>query len=280
MFKEIEKKVFRFELQSPGKDLLVFGGIHGDEPCGVYAIKRFMKEVEDGVWNIQCGSITFAFGNLEALEQKTRYVDYNMNRMFGMPGIAREAVEYDRVRLLETLFEGRDAFLDLHSASSLAPDFLMAESIAFDMAKYIAPSFLVSGWENFSEVGGDTESYSNSLGVAGMTYEAGQHDDPQALENAYQILLKFLSIQGLIEYEFDIKPVQELVLSEVILKKSKSDKWLIDIENMQFVKKGTCILDLGGEIFQTSFDCFLVFPTVLDRIKVGEEVVFLAKKTV
>ena len=277
MFKEIEKKVFYLEAKNPGQNLLVFGGIHGDEPCGIYAINRFMNEVEKGSWTLKNGSITFAYGNLDAMQTKTRYVDYNMNRMFGLPSVAVESVEYDRVRLLETLFAGKEAFLDIHSAFSLAPDFLLAEKIALDTAKSLGPSFVVSGWENFSDVGGDTECYANSLGVAGMTYEAGQHDDPIALENAYQILLRFLSINGLIEYEFETETSKQMVLSEVLLKQAEDDKWLINFENMQFVSKGTEILYVNNEKIITEYDCYLVFPTPVDKTKVGEELVFLAK---
>lgn len=277
MFKEIEKKVFYLAAKNPGKNLLVFGGIHGDEPCGIYAINRFMNELENGTWTLKNGSITFAYGNLDAIKAQTRYVDYNMNRMFGLPAVGRDSIEYDRVRFLETLFIGKDAFLDIHSALSKAPDFLLAEKISLKTAKQIGASYLVSGWENFSDVGGDTECFANSLGVAGMTYEAGQHDDPIALENAYQVLLRFLSIHGLIEYEFKIEPVSQLFLSEVILKKSETDKWLIDIENMKFIKKGTPILELDTVVYEALYDCNLVFPTPVTKTKVGEELVFLAQ---
>lgn len=276
MFKEIKEKVYCLESGVEGPNLLVFGGIHGDEPCGVYAIERFMKELSDGKWELLNGSITFAYGNLEALAQKKRYVDYNMNRMFGLESVGLESVEYERVRMLETLFEGKDAFLDLHSASSKAPDFMMAEKNAFDLACSLGPSFVVSGWEKFADVGGDTECYANSLGLIGMTYEAGQHNDPLALENAYKVLLRFLAVYGVIDYEFSIDETPTMILSEVILKKSDSDKWLIPVENMQFVSKGTAILQLDDSQFAVPFDCYLVFPTACERVKVGEELCFLA----
>ena len=43
MFKEIKEKVYSCESGVEGSNLLVFGGIHGDEPCGVYAIERLSK---------------------------------------------------------------------------------------------------------------------------------------------------------------------------------------------------------------------------------------------
>jgi len=277
MFKEIKEKVYRCESGVEGSNLLVFGGIHGDEPCGVYAIERFMQEINDGKWELLNGSITFAYGNLEALAQKKRYVDYNMNRMFGLLEVSLESVEYERVRMLETLFDGKDAFLDLHSASSQAPDFMMAEKIAFDLACSLGPSFVVSGWEKFADVGGDTECFANSLGIPGMTYEAGQHDDPLALENAYKLLLRFLAVHEVIDYKFKSLGSRCMTLTEVILKKSENDKWLIDLENLMFVKKGTQLLELDSEIFVAPYDCYLVFPTACERCVVGEELVLLAK---
>ena len=43
MFEEIKEKIYCCESGVDGTHLLVFGGIHGDEPCGVYAIERFMQ---------------------------------------------------------------------------------------------------------------------------------------------------------------------------------------------------------------------------------------------
>ena len=278
MFKEIKEKIYCCESRVEGSNLLVFGGIHGDEPCGVYAIERFMQEYQLGKWQLKNGSITFAYGNLEALGVKKRYVDYNMNRMFGLSEVGLESVEYERVRMLETLFDGKDAFLDLHSASSQAPDFMMAEKIAFDLACSLGPSFVVSGWEKFADVGGDTECFANGLGIPGMTYEAGQNDDPVALQNAYEVLLRFLSVNGVIDYNFIPQMPCAMVLSEVILKKSDADKWLVDIENFKFVPKGTAIMEVAKCPVVTQCDCYLVFPSPSERVKVGEELVFLAKK--
>jgi len=277
MFKEIEKKVFVCDSGRTGSNVLIFGGIHGDEPCGIYAIERFMQEVSDRKWSLLNGSITFAFGNLDALEQNKRYVDYNMNRMFGLPNVAIGSVEYERVRMLETLFDGKDAFLDLHSASSKAPDFMMAEKVSFDFACKLGSRFVVSGWEKFSDVGGDTECFANSLGLKGLTYEAGQHNDPEALDNAYLVLLRFLSIYGLIEYDFEVNKPQAVELTEVILKKSTRDKWLISPENMLVIGEGTEILFYDGVNYKAPFNCCLVFPTASKDVKVGEELVFLAK---
>ena len=262
-----------------GPELLVFGGIHGDEPCGEYAIKRFLSECDSGLWNLNWGRVTFAIGNLKAIEQKKRYVDYNMNRMFGLPNVAIDSLEYDRVRLLETLFDSKDAFLDLHSASSAAPDFLMAEKSCLPLAKKLGARFVVSGWENFSDVGGDTECFANAKGALGLTYEAGQNDDPQTLENAYNMLLRFLAVYGVIEFEFE--PVQSdyLELSDVVLKQSEDDCWLLGYENFQFVKKNTKLLKVGGKEFCAPYDCYLVFPCDPARCKALEELCFLAKSS-
>ena len=282
---EIDEKVFYYSSHSPHSfhhhsgepNLLIFGGIHGNEPCGIYAINRFMREIDAGMWSLKQGSITFAYGNLAAIKNNTRYVDYNMNRMFGLPQTAPQAIEYARVRLLERLIPNKTAMLDLHSALTPAPDFMLAESIAHPLAKALQPTYLVSGWESFATVTGDTECYGLSLGVTAVTYEAGQHDDAKTLEHAYEMLLRFLNHYHVIDYAWThTRSMQHLVLKQVIHKQSHQDQWLIPIHNFMSVHKGQEILRLDGVTFHAPFDAYLVFPVPVSDCQIDEELTFLA----
>ena len=282
---EIDEKVFQYSSLSSSQgtsnespQLLILGGIHGNEPCGTYAIDRFIEELEAGLWHLKQGSITLAYGNLEAIKGKTRYIDYNMNRMFGLPHIATDSIEYNRVRLLEKQFPQQTAILDLHSALSPALDFMLAETPAHHLAHALQPSYLISGWENFASVTGDTECYGLSMGIPAVTYEAGQHDDEQTLENAYQMLLRFLNHYSVIEYQWSHpRKTQHLILEQVITKQTSHDRWLIPISNFMTVKQDQAIIHINGNIIRSPFDAHLVFPVPTIHCKVGEEITFLAR---
>ena len=42
-----------------GPKVLVFGSMHGSEPCGHLAITKFIQEIKSGKQKIQSGSVTF-----------------------------------------------------------------------------------------------------------------------------------------------------------------------------------------------------------------------------
>ena len=86
-----------------------------------------------------------------------------------------------------------------------------------------------------------------------------------------------LAVHEVIDYKFKASAPDCMTLNEVILKKSENDKWLIDLENLMFVEKGTRLLELDSEVFVAPYDCYLVFPTACERCVVGEELVLLAK---
>ena len=104
--------VFEFDSGNPGPSILIFGGIHGNEHCGVKAIKMFMKNLNSGRFTLLNGKVTFAFGNIPALEQNVRFIDKDMNRIFVDDNFDefKGSSEYERVSFLKTLFEGKDAF--------------------------------------------------------------------------------------------------------------------------------------------------------------------------
>jgi succinylglutamate desuccinylase len=69
-------------------ELAVVGGVHGDEPCGVTAIREIFASdppLERPT--------AFIVANERALERGVRYVDVDLNRV--MPGEA-DADEYER----------------------------------------------------------------------------------------------------------------------------------------------------------------------------------------
>jgi len=269
--------VISFDSGVDGFNLLVFGGIHGNEHSGVKAILKFIDLLNNNEISILKGKVTFAFGNLEALKVNKRYLDKDMNRMFVDDNFEqfKDLKEYKRVEFLKSLFKGNHAFLDLHSATNPTEDFLLAEAHSLDIAKNLSPSFVVSGWENFASVTGDTETYAASIGLKSMTYESGQHDDLKSIENSFNMICKFLANFGVIKFNFNKSDPICLNLFEIFIKTSDSQILAKDFSNFSFVKKNELIIN-GDQPIYAPVDGYLVFPVDPSKIKIGEEICFIA----
>src|SRR5574338_626079 len=68
-----------------GPLLICIGGIHGNEPAGIKAIEEVMQWLEIEKLNFPNfnykGSFLGLRGNLEAIRQKKRFIDRDLNRM-------------------------------------------------------------------------------------------------------------------------------------------------------------------------------------------------------
>ena len=62
-----------------GPTLIFMGGIHGNEPAGVQAMRRVLKRLGQGGLEFQ-GKLHAVAGNLPALARGQRFVDRDLNR--------------------------------------------------------------------------------------------------------------------------------------------------------------------------------------------------------
>lgn len=274
------KSFYKFDSGLLGPNMLVFGGIHGNEPSGVQAIERFVADLVSNNIQLLRGSITLAIGNINALQQNQRYLDKDMNRMFVDENFENfsDTIEFERVNFLKSLFPGQDVFLDLHSASSKSYDFLISEPHCLDLASKLNASYVLTGWSDFgSDIAGDTENYGNSLGIPSLTYEAGQHVDPLCVDNSYEMILKLMSVYEMIDYNFVVKQPNILKLSELHLKVDENQNFEVPIQNFLPVLKGQIVINGVNPIIAKN-DSYLIFPVDPSKIKIGEELCFLAEK--
>ena len=71
----------------PGPTLLVTGGVHGNEPAGVHALRRVLAALGD-VGPRSCGRFVALAGNLPALAAGRRFLSRDLNRGWGAASIA------------------------------------------------------------------------------------------------------------------------------------------------------------------------------------------------
>jgi len=183
-----------------GPRTVVFGGIHGNEPCGVHAIRHLLQEFSAKRLLLESGSLVLAIGNEQALRAGVRYVGENMNRQFhvSQPPMGSD---YERTRVDELkaiLRSDITVLLDLHATSAPSVPYAMIERPFLAEAEKFQFETIVTGWGELGDVSvtGDTQTYAEQLGAWGITMENGQLSDDSSTYSAREICSKVLSKLG------------------------------------------------------------------------------------
>lgn len=194
------ERVLGVHERGSGPTLVIVGGVHGNEPAGLMAAERVLRQLSRETPDAFRGRLVAVRGNLGALiaataDEPPRYLDADLNRMFVAETIAavRAAPAGDlsgeraELRELVDLFDDLSAsstggmcVLDLHTVSADSPPFIAVEDAL--PARRFAQRFgvpMVLGVEE--ELRGLLMDYiTNELGHVAMVLEGGRHDDPAA----------------------------------------------------------------------------------------------------
>jgi len=187
--------------REPGPTLHCQGGIHGNEPAGLFAAEVVCGKLNAAIARdpsmLRGRLIAFA-GHLEALhtgDPSLRYFDRDLNRMFdpseierarATPGAERDHEQGQALELLALLEDlagvapPGSALMDLHTFSSPGPPFAYVEDSLparrFGLALGLP---LIVGLEE--ELRGLCADYvTNRLGLLSLVVEAGTHADPES----------------------------------------------------------------------------------------------------
>lgn len=192
-----------------GPTLVVIAGLHGNEPAGVLAVQKILKQLYEHQPPFR-GRIIGLAGNLAALAKGVRYIDADMNRLWHTDilkgadrqvdnGSQRSCIEMQEVRELyaeiQTILKSETGpfyLLDLHTTSSISPPFIPFDDTLQNRAfveRFPVPCIL--GIEEY--LPGTLLSYFNRYGVVAFGYEAGQHADPNSVE--YHVAMLALSLE-------------------------------------------------------------------------------------
>lgn len=210
---DIERILGQYTKQEKGPHLLVFAGIHGNEPSGVFALQQVFKKLQEAALPIR-GTLTGIAGNLNALGAGVRYIDEDLNRMFlssrveqvNKPDAQLNAEEKELkavTNLVRDVTQGKDAdeifFIDCHSTSSQSEPYISLNAgfpASYDFVKGI-PVSTVAGVER--EIKGCLSHYYNRQGYHGFTFEAGQNDGLHTIYNQEAMIWQSLLHAGCLQ---------------------------------------------------------------------------------
>lgn len=309
--KKNPRVIGRFSGYEEGPLLVVFGGMHGNEPAGVQAIDLISKMLEvEPITNPDFtyrGHFIGLIGNCKAFKRNKRFIKRDLNRLWTEENVAF-VMKTPHNQLKDELLEIREVLdtireeiartnptklivLDLHTTSSYGGIFTIPSDeeaslrIALELNAPVIKGML-------DGLQGTTLHYFNTenMGIEtiAVTFESGQHEEQLSVNRAIAAITNCMRSIGAVRAE-DVENRHDVILRDYsrnlpkVVKLvdhhgiSKDDKFQMynGYKNFQKVAKGEIIAkDKNGEIY-ASFDSLILMPLYQ---KQGEDGFFLVEE--
>ena len=193
---EVGRIIGQIDGTQPGPCLIFIGGVHGNEPSGVFALNQVMHELQKKAIPIR-GTVIALAGNLWALERCKRYQEEDLNRLWRhrntdalkdgtfKAGNADEEQQIELYSIIQELLSTKDGpfyFFDLHTTSSMtAPFMTVNDSLLNRKFTQQYPVPMILGIEEYLD--GPLLSFINGLGYVSFGFESGQHHELSSIQN-------------------------------------------------------------------------------------------------
>ena len=300
---EIDRLIGKYKGSNPGPTLIFTGGIHGNEPAGVFALKDVLADLNKRNPDFN-GTIYAISGNLSALEKGIRFNQVDLNRIWTHEKIAGledekvisfndELVQqreiYDVIQDILEKEEGPFYFIDLHTTSGETVPFITVnDSLLNRKFTKRFPVPLILGIEEFLE--GPMLSYINELGYVAFGFESGQHDSVKAIDYAIAFIYLTMVYTGnisaadanymkyfhLLNQEMSFPDRFYEIFHRHEIKNGERFKMYDGFVNFQHVKKGELLANSDGEDIHAGDSGFIFMPLYQGK---GDDGYFLIRKT-
>lgn len=263
------------ESNQPGPTVVILGGVHGNETCGVEALKELQNI------KIEKGKLILIYGNPKAIERNVRYVEQNLNRMFcdeeKLTSELKASYEYQRSRVILPYLQLADYALDLHA--SFTPDsepFIICESNALPLVQYLPQNRVCYGFTRLEP--GGTDGYMNEKGKVGVCIECGYLNDPRSTQSAIQTAYLFLQALGMLSSSTLMTNQSQYYVEAYELYYTKTDSFKLarSFQDFEEIKVGEIIGYDGSITIQSKTNQMILFAR--NRSAIGSEAFLLVKK--
>jgi predicted deacylase len=226
-----------------GPTLIVVGGLHGNEPAGVEAMRRAVPQL-NGIENKLRGRVYFVIGNTRAISKGERFVDIDLNRAWtradmanvGTAELCRKSEGLELTEL-DQLFDSilvtarNEVFvLDLHSTSAAGVPFATVGDTLRN--RHFAQDFpvrILLGIEEQLE--GTMLEYLNNAGCVTLGFEGGSHDSEQTVAN-HEAMIWLALVNSGVMWEED---VPRLDMYRDRLKSAPFDRGIMEVRYREAV---------------------------------------------
>jgi predicted deacylase len=180
------------QLGTGDPELVIVGGVHGDEPCGERAVEWLLEEQPP-----VSRPVKLIVANEAALEREVRYLDADLNRSFDYvpSGSAHEA---DLAGTLEREIRGKTV-LSIHSTQSTEDPFAIVSGVTPEVEPIVSRLSV----EAVVDAGPPEDGRIFDTTATAIEIEAGYQGSEAATENAIQLAREFLIATGALEGELD-----------------------------------------------------------------------------
>lgn len=200
---KVSRIIGKYGGTSPGPLAIFLGGMHGNEPSGIFALEYVLHTLNK-IKPPFNGTMYALAGNLEALRRSERYIDKDLNRLWDKNGEETGIHELsERDSIIKTIYEiisssdGRPVLFDLHTTSAESIPFLgISDTLRSRKMVKDIPSPIILGLEE--RMDGTLFSSLNEIGLTSVIFEGGQHDSLSSIENHISIIWEFLKNAGCI----------------------------------------------------------------------------------
>jgi len=295
----IERIIGKITGETKGPTIVFFGGIHGNETAGVFALNEVLHKINPNQVN---GVIYGISGNLKALNSNQRYIEEDLNRLWlngntkntnKTKQLSNEKKEQEELnKILKTILEkesGPYYFIDLHTTSGKTLPFITINDALINRKfSKLFPVPIILGIEEFLD--GPLLSYINQLGYVSLGFESGQHNDKSAVTNCEAFIYLSLVFSRVIDenkvlsyYQYynqlKINAINNNQIFEVVylhkIKEGDVFKIKKEVKSFQTICKGQ-VLAINNKINVISpFNAKLFMPL---NQKKGKEGFFIIKK--
>lgn len=225
-----------YEGEEKGPLIILIGGMHGNEPAGVKAIDLFLKMLEvEPITNVDFkfkGKVVGIHGNLKAFNKGVRYFEKDLNRQFTKENVVRvnkahaDELDAEDHELKDLIHQVRHeikvyqptqlVILDIHTTSAQGGIFIIpaenneSEAIATKLEVPVVKGLLkgIFGTSLHYFIAENT-----GVDTIGISFEAGQHDDPKSVNRAIAVIVNLMRHLKCIE-DTDVEHQHNKILSD------------------------------------------------------------------
>jgi predicted deacylase len=283
-----------FHALERGKHLVVLGAVHGNEQCGSKAIRQAINKFHSGVWQLQCGKVTFVpICNPKAYAKNKRFYERNLNRHFYPKPVH---IDYeDKIDpILCKILDEADSLLDIHSYQSEGGAFCFlgtSSPAEIEYSRALNAPLYIYGWADAFAKSASKEQRLAGLGTTdyvranckngmAVTLECGNHHDPHNVEVALQAIENALIHLGLMQGEVPPATKQIAIKMSAVYYRQKAGKMVQSWQHGQFVRSGEVIAIYDdGEQVKVASDGYIILPKVNLDADIGSEWFYFGVQT-
>lgn len=280
--KNIPRIIGEYDSGNKGPLLFITGGIHGNEPSGVVALKKVFEILKTEKPYIN-GKVIGVSGNRGALNKGVRYIDEDLNRTWTKENIAsKEKDTHEKKEMFEIIdvlekYPEKDFskryFLDCHTTSSASEPYISVQNVNDnDSWAHKFPTYIIRGFSDI--VLGCIDHYESRIGITGFVFEGGQHESEISEKNHEgMIWLALKNACGL-----DLNSLKTYPQAVKMLNEKKENQKTFEIKyrhgiteeddfkmepnysNFQRIRKGELLAHQNGKPVYSEWDAYIFMP--------------------